>query len=86
MQKPAAQLGTKLGAKFGTVQSLADAEWRLLRSPTLESGIYALGRREIQAERQEALENAKKQRPMSLRSISPALASNFQIAKPNRAR
>jgi hypothetical protein len=28
------------------VQSLADTEWRLLRIPTLESGIYALGRRE----------------------------------------
>jgi len=98
------------------VQSLADTEWRLLRIPTLESGIYALGRhelaglhpecpdpqlrsalieteiylkyerqlknlslqetrllrmrekdlarlRQIQAERQEAQENAKKQKP-----------------------
>ena len=28
------------------VQSVADTEWRLLRIPTLESGIYALGRHE----------------------------------------
>jgi hypothetical protein len=29
------------------VQSLADTEWRLLRIPTLESGIYGLGRCEL---------------------------------------
>jgi hypothetical protein len=29
------------------VQSLADTEWRLQRIPTLESGLYALGRREL---------------------------------------
>ena len=29
------------------VQSLADTEWRLLRIPVLEAGIYALGRREF---------------------------------------
>ncbi len=29
------------------VQSLADTEWRLLRIPTLEAGIYALGRLEF---------------------------------------
>jgi hypothetical protein len=29
------------------VQSLADTEWRLRRIPTLESGIYGLGRREL---------------------------------------
>ena len=29
------------------VQSLADLEWRLLRIPTLESGLYALGRMEF---------------------------------------
>jgi hypothetical protein len=32
------------------VQSLADTEWRLLRIPSLESGIYALGRLELAAE------------------------------------
>lgn len=31
---------------------LADTEWRLLRIPTLESGIYALGRRELAANHQ----------------------------------
>lgn len=34
-------------------QSVADCEWRLLRIPTLESGIYALGRRECAAEFQD---------------------------------
>ncbi len=29
------------------VQSLADTEWRLLRIPSLESGIYAIGRTEL---------------------------------------
>jgi len=29
------------------VQSLADTEWRLLRIPSLEMGIYALGRLEV---------------------------------------
>ncbi|MBV8892634.1 MAG: hypothetical protein JO138_10280 [Acidobacteriaceae bacterium] len=32
------------------VQSLADTEWRLLRIPALEMGIYALGRLEFAAE------------------------------------
>ena len=32
------------------VQSLADTEWRLLRVPALEMGIYALGRLEFAAE------------------------------------
>src|SRR6201996_7994963 len=32
------------------VQSLADTEWRLLRIPALEYGIYALGRLEFAAE------------------------------------
>ncbi|MBV8834797.1 MAG: hypothetical protein JO108_36855 [Acidobacteriaceae bacterium] len=32
------------------VQSIADTEWRLLRIPTLEAGIYALGRIEFAAE------------------------------------
>jgi len=32
------------------VQSIADTEWRLLRIPTLESGLYALGRTELAAE------------------------------------
>ena len=32
------------------VQSIADTEWRLLRIPTLEAGIYALGRVELAAE------------------------------------
>jgi hypothetical protein len=32
------------------VQSIADTEWRLLRIPTLEAGIYALGRIEFSAE------------------------------------
>jgi hypothetical protein len=29
------------------VQSVADTEWRLLRIPSLESGIYAVGRRQL---------------------------------------
>lgn len=29
------------------VQSIADTEWRLMRIPSLEAGIYALGRREF---------------------------------------
>ena len=32
------------------VQSLADTEWRLLRIPALEQGIYALGRLELATE------------------------------------
>jgi hypothetical protein len=32
------------------VQAIADTEWRLLRIPTLEAGIYALGRLEFAAE------------------------------------
>jgi hypothetical protein len=32
------------------VQAIADTEWRLLRIPTLEAGIYALGRLEFSAE------------------------------------
>jgi len=32
------------------VQSVADTEWRLLRIPSLESGIYAVGRRQLAAE------------------------------------
>ena len=34
-------------AEHALVQSLADTEWRLLRIPTLESGIYAIGRLEF---------------------------------------
>ncbi len=32
------------------VQTIADTEWRLLRIPTLEAGLYALGRAELAAE------------------------------------
>jgi hypothetical protein len=32
------------------VQTIADTEWRLLRIPTLEAGLYALGRTELPAE------------------------------------
>jgi hypothetical protein len=32
------------------VQSIADTEWRLARIPSLESGIYAIGRRALAAE------------------------------------
>ena len=32
------------------VQTIADTEWRLLRIPTLESGLYALGRHELAAD------------------------------------
>jgi hypothetical protein len=39
--KPAADAETAL------VHSLANTEWRLLRIPTLESGIYAIGRRKL---------------------------------------
>ena len=38
------------GAEKLIVQSIADIEWRLLRIPTLEAGIYALGRNELAAE------------------------------------
>ena len=31
-------------------QTIADTEWRLLRIPTLESGLYALGRHELAAD------------------------------------
>jgi hypothetical protein len=31
-------------------QSIADTEWRLLRIPTLEAGLYALGRNELAAD------------------------------------
>ncbi len=31
------------------VQAIADTEWRLLRIPSLESGIYAIGRRDLAA-------------------------------------
>src|ERR1700757_1020616 len=34
-------------AEHALVQSLADTEWRFLRIPTLESGIYAIGRLEL---------------------------------------
>ena len=34
-------------AEHALVQSLADTEWRLLRIPTLEAGIYAIGRLEF---------------------------------------
>ncbi|MBV9154695.1 MAG: hypothetical protein JO097_00400, partial [Acidobacteriaceae bacterium] len=34
-------------AEQNLVQSLADTEWRLLRIPSLEMGIYALGRLEF---------------------------------------
>jgi hypothetical protein len=32
------------------VQTIADTEWRLLRIPTLESGLYAIGRAELAAD------------------------------------
>jgi hypothetical protein len=40
------------------VQTIADAEWRLLRIPTIEAGLYALGRKDLadQCEDPEALE------------------------------
>src|SRR5436853_7797332 len=31
-------------AEYSLTQSLADTEWRLLRIPSLEMGVYALGR------------------------------------------
>jgi hypothetical protein len=34
-------------AEKALVQSVADTEWRLLRIPSLESGIYAIGRRQL---------------------------------------
>ncbi len=34
-------------AEKSLVQSIADTEWRLLRIPALESGIYAVGRRQL---------------------------------------
>ena len=37
-------------AEKGLVQSIADTEWRLLRVPALESGIYAVGRRQLAQE------------------------------------
>jgi len=41
------------------LQSIADTEWRLLRIPSLESGIYALGRLEFAAEFQEHKESGR---------------------------
>jgi hypothetical protein len=38
------------GIEKHLVQTIADTEWRLLRIPTLESGLYALGRMELAAE------------------------------------
>ncbi|HEY6987245.1 MAG TPA: hypothetical protein VH369_02610 [Bryobacteraceae bacterium] len=37
-------------AEKSLVQSIADTEWRLLRVPALESGIYAVGRRQLAQE------------------------------------
>ncbi|HMJ60310.1 MAG TPA: hypothetical protein VK493_01060, partial [Bryobacteraceae bacterium] len=37
-------------AEKSLTQSVADAEWRLLRIPSLESGIYAVGRRQLAQE------------------------------------
>ncbi|MFL6416455.1 MAG: hypothetical protein ACJ74Y_12400 [Bryobacteraceae bacterium] len=37
----------------GLVQSIADTDWRLLRIPTLEMGIYAVGRLELASNFQE---------------------------------
>jgi len=37
-------------AEKGLVQAIADTEWRLLRVPALESGIYAVGRRQLAQE------------------------------------
>jgi hypothetical protein len=37
-------------AEKSLVQSIADTEWRLLRIPSLESGIYAIGRRQLAEE------------------------------------
>ncbi|HEY3936462.1 MAG TPA: hypothetical protein VGL97_03490 [Bryobacteraceae bacterium] len=37
-------------AEQALVQSIADTEWRLLRIPSLESGIYAIGRRALAAD------------------------------------
>jgi hypothetical protein len=37
-------------AEKALVQSVADTEWRLLRIPALESGIYAVGRRQLAEE------------------------------------
>jgi hypothetical protein len=49
-------------AEHNLVQSVADTEWRLLRIPSLEMGVYALGRLEFAekfaAERDEAVRNA----------------------------
>jgi len=37
-------------AEKSLVQSIADTEWRLLRVPALEAGIYAVGRRQLAQE------------------------------------
>jgi hypothetical protein len=37
-------------AEKALAQSVADAEWRLLRIPALESGLYAVGRRQLAEE------------------------------------
>jgi len=46
---------------FTKVQSLADTHWRLARIPSLEAGIYALGRLEFAELFQEQEEGVRKQ-------------------------
>ena len=53
-----AQWKPETGREKALVQSIADTDWRLLRIPVLESGIYALGRlqfAEIFADQPEAI-------------------------------
>jgi len=42
-----AQLAPATDEERGLAQAIADTDWRLLRIPSLELGIYAIGRREL---------------------------------------
>ena len=48
-------------AEKGLVQSLADTEWRLQRIPSLEAGIYAIGRLELADQFPNEEESVRKQ-------------------------
>jgi hypothetical protein len=47
VERTIAELEPLTGRERGIVHSIADTDWRLLRIPVLEMGIYALGRRQL---------------------------------------
>ena len=66
-------------AEKSLVQSVADAEWRLLRIPSLESGIYAVGRRQRETDVAEP-KAMQKQRKESADSQIRKAAEYYRIA------